>query len=54
MPTPAAIAAAAAMRLKFMLRVPPQTVTTLVTRCLAGYAENTNGDASPSRLFWSL
>ena len=44
MPTPTAIAAAAATRLKFMVRAPPQTVTTLVTSCLAGYAENTHGD----------
>jgi hypothetical protein len=27
------------MRFRFMVRVPPQTVTTLVTSCLAGYAE---------------
>jgi hypothetical protein len=54
MPTPAAIAAAAAMRLKFMVRVPPQTVTTLVTSCLAGLRGNTNGDMSPSCLFLSV
>jgi hypothetical protein len=41
MPTPAAIAAAAATRFRFMVRVPPQTVTTLVTSCLAGYAGTT-------------
>jgi hypothetical protein len=39
MPTPAAIAATAAARFRFMVRVPPQTFTTLVTSCLAGYAE---------------
>ena len=40
MPTPAPIAAAANNRLRFILRVPPQTFTTLVTSCLVGYAEN--------------
>jgi hypothetical protein len=40
MPTPAAMAAAAANRFIFIVRVPPQTHTTLVTSCLVGYAEN--------------
>src|SRR5258708_4795088 len=44
MPTPAAIAAAAATRFRFMLRVPPQTSTTLVASYLVGYAEITNGE----------
>jgi hypothetical protein len=43
MPTPTTIAAAAPVRFRFMMRVPPQTVTTLVTSCLAGYAEKPNG-----------
>ena len=38
-PTPAAIAAAAAMCFMFILRVSPQTFTTLVTSCLVGSAE---------------
>jgi hypothetical protein len=46
-PIAAAIAAAAATRFRFIVGVPPRTVTTLVTSCLAGYAENTNGDKSP-------
>jgi hypothetical protein len=40
MPTPAAIAAAAVKRIMFIVRVPPQTFTTLVTSCVVGYAEN--------------
>ena len=43
MPTPAAIAAAANNCFRFIVRVPPQTFTTLFTSCLAGYAEITNG-----------
>jgi hypothetical protein len=39
-PTPAAIAAAADNRFRFIVRVPPRTRITLVTRCLVGYAEN--------------
>jgi hypothetical protein len=39
-PTPAAIAAAAVKRFRFIVRMPPQTFTTLVTSCLVGYAEN--------------
>lgn len=43
MPTPAAIAATANNCFRFIVRVPPQTFTTLFTSCLAGYAETTNG-----------
>jgi hypothetical protein len=42
-PRTVAIAAAAATRLMFMLRVPPQTSTTLVASYLVGYAEITDG-----------
>jgi hypothetical protein len=44
MPTPAAIAAAAARRFTVIVGVPPQTFTALVASCLAGRAENTNGE----------
>ena len=37
-PTLAAIVAAAVKRLMFIVRVPPQTFTTLVANCLVGYA----------------
>jgi len=37
--TPAAITAAAVKCFGFIVRVPPQARTTLVTSCLVGYAE---------------
>jgi hypothetical protein len=43
-PTPATIAAAAVKCFTSIMRVPPQTLTTLVTSCLVGYAEITNGE----------
>ena len=38
--TPAAITVAAVKCFGFIVRVPPQARTTLVTSCLVGYAEN--------------
>ena len=38
--TPAAITAAEVKCFGFIVRVPPQARTTLVTSCLVGYAEN--------------
>ena len=44
MPTPAAITAAEIKCFGFIVRVPPQARTTLVTSCLVGYAKTTNSE----------
>jgi hypothetical protein len=51
MPMPAAIAAAAAKLFSFILRVPPQTYTTLVASCLVGYAEKPTVHEVPPSAF---
>jgi hypothetical protein len=53
-PTAATIAAAAATCFRFIVGVPPRLSPRWLLAGLAGYAEDTNGDKSPSCLFDSF